>query len=542
MSRWYSDIDDLREAGYMVQEKSPWHYQVIGEKTKVNVWPSVKKYMIDYGDGASYYDDVLEAVGSILRPRKSRIEMANEGFAEMYDWDVYEQWRKGSTEFTNKCKTQMRMDEINWEIEYPGIDFYDIQKQIITENKLMVGIFLGTGVGKTLPSLVLGEGRILVICPKQQKLDRTWQKNNEKFSLGRDVTVVSYEMFWRHPEDWIQYDTVILDEGHKALGVLPEMRQRNRVAIPKTSKVFEGILTYIRKYPPKRFYIATATPMSKPMNVWALAKLFGKDWDFFKFREAFYFKTMMGRREMWMPRKDDVSQQRLALAVQKLGYTGALSDFMDVPEQTHIVEKIELSDEQEKALKELETDEADPMVRRARMRTIENGILYGKEVQIISEKEDRMVAVTRHFKNGKIDYILERAEEFPKLFIFAAYTAQVEDIASALRKAGKKVKTVTGATKDRGTVFDEVEAMEAGIVVVAAQICEGYRVPSAPCMIFASKSNRYVHFQQGLGRIIDGQHLKKNLYIHLVVPDGADEGCHEAIQNGRDFEERLSVL
>lgn len=434
------------------------------------------------------------------------------------------------------------MDIINWERQYPGIEFYDIQKQIISEDKLSTGLFLGTGVGKTLPSLVLGKGTILVITPKQQMLDKTWQKNNEKFNLGKDVTVINYDMFWRKPELWRKYNTVVLDEGHRALGVLPETRQRNRVAIPKTSKVFEGILAYLQKYPPERFYICTATPMGKPMNVWALAKLFGKHWDFYKFRSTFYFPTMMGRRQIWLAKTDEATQQRLALAVQKLGYTGALNDFMDVPEQKHEEVSIELSDEQERAIKALQQDEADPMIVRSRMRTIENGILYGKKVEEVSEKEDRMVNQTTFFSNGKIPYILERAEEFPKLFIFAAYTAQVIAIATALKVAGYEVRTVTGQTKDRATVFDDMEKMEKGIVVVASQICEGYRVPSAPCMIFASKSNRFVHYDQGKGRILDGQHLKKNLYIHLVVPDGADADCHASIMSGVDFQEKLSVL
>lgn len=434
------------------------------------------------------------------------------------------------------------MQNIDWKTKYPGIDFYDIQKTIITDNKMNTGVFLGTGVGKTLPTLVLAEGDVLVICPKQQMLDHTWEDNNKKFNLGKNLTVINYDMFWRRPEKWRKYNTVILDEGHRALGVLPETRQRNRVQIPKASKTFEAIHEFLHRFPPDRFYICTATPMGKPMNVWAIATLQGKNWDFYKFRQTFYFPTMMGRRQVWLPRKDQVTLQRLALAVQKLGYTGALNDFMDVPEQTHKVVHIPLSDEQIKALKELDEDEADPLVRRSHMRTIENGILYGKKIESMSDREDRMVKDTQYFKSGKIDYILERAQEFPKLFIFAAYTAQVEAIAEALREEGYVAKTVTGQTKDRGTIFKEMEAMEKGIVVVAAQICEGYRVPSAPCMIFASKSNRFVHYDQGKGRILDGQHLKKNLYLHLVVPGGADEDCHESIMSGVDFQEKLSVL
>jgi len=74
---------------------------------------------------------------------------------------------------------------------------YEIQQRIVDENKAYTGIFLGTGVGKTLPALILAEGMTLVVCPKQQKLDKTWEKNNEKFGLGKNLTVVSKEEFRR---------------------------------------------------------------------------------------------------------------------------------------------------------------------------------------------------------------------------------------------------------------------------------------------------------------------------------------------------------
>lgn len=423
-----------------------------------------------------------------------------------------------------------------------------IQQTIVDDDKPKVGIFLGTGVGKTLTALLLTRrtklNTTLVIAPKQQMLDETWQKNDKKFGIGNKIDVINYDMFWRKPELWKQYGSVVLDEGHRALGVMPETRQRNRVQIPKASKIHEAIVEYLHKHPPERFYVCTATPMGKPMNVYALGRLFGKNWDFFKFRSAFYFKTMMGRREVWMPKKDEATRQRLVLAVQSLGYTGGLQDFMDVPEQTHRDVSIPLTDEQKKALKELEQDEADPLVRRSRMRTIENGLLYAKAIESISDKEDRLMAYTKEYKNGKLEYILDLADsgEFKKIFIFAAYTAQVHRIAAELETRGHSVRSVTGQTKGRGTIFEELEAMPTGIAVVASQICEGYRVPSAPCMIFASKSNRFVHYDQGKGRILDGQHLKKNLYLHLVVPGGADEDCHESIMSGQDFQEKLSPL
>ncbi len=99
---WYQDIEDLRRAGFTVESRSPWHFQVIGEKTKVNIWPTKKKFMIEYGDGASYYTDVVETVDQILNPKKSRRQILNELFETMYDWDAVAIWKAGLKEFRKK--------------------------------------------------------------------------------------------------------------------------------------------------------------------------------------------------------------------------------------------------------------------------------------------------------------------------------------------------------------------------------------------------------------------------------------------------------
>lgn len=62
----YPDIGRLRNAGYKVIQRSPWHFQIEGNGTLVNIWPSKRKYMIQYGSGASYYTDVVKAVDSIV--------------------------------------------------------------------------------------------------------------------------------------------------------------------------------------------------------------------------------------------------------------------------------------------------------------------------------------------------------------------------------------------------------------------------------------------------------------------------------------------
>lgn len=54
------DIVHLRENGLTVEQKSPWHYHVVGAHTYVNVWPTKRKWMIAFGSGASYYHSAKE--------------------------------------------------------------------------------------------------------------------------------------------------------------------------------------------------------------------------------------------------------------------------------------------------------------------------------------------------------------------------------------------------------------------------------------------------------------------------------------------------
>jgi superfamily II DNA or RNA helicase len=154
---------------------------------------------------------------------------------------------------------------------------------------------------------------------------------------------------------------------------------------------------------------------------------------------------------------------------------------------------------------------------------------------------DQLVDRTIIFPSGKIDYIVERAQEFPKLLIFANYTAQINTIAEKLREEGYKVSTLTGATKDRKELIETAESDAEHIVIAQSSVSSGWELPSFPCVVYASKSWRYVDYEQGIGRVLRANHLKKNLYIHLIVKGGPDEDCHKAIMSGVDFQEKLSL-
>jgi len=418
---------------------------------------------------------------------------------------------------------------------------YEHQQKIIREDRLQCGLFLGTGASKTRTALCLAEGNTLVICPKQQREDQTWERENEKWGTGIDLTVISKEDLRKMGPTLPRYETVIIDECHNNLGVMPNFVQVKGVQKPKTSQIFEETKNFIERTKPKRLYFLSATPVPKPMSMWGLGILLGQNWDFGLFRQTYYVEVRVGgTRRIWMPKKTEDAKQRLANLVQRFGYTGGLNDFFDVPEQTHKVVEIGLSGEQKRAMENMTFAEADPLVRRARLRTIENGILYGKHIEELDGKIDQMTNQTTIFKSYKIDYILERAQEFPKLLIFANYTAQIEEIARALRAEDYEVSILNGATKDRSFIKRVDESDAPHIIIAQCAISSGYELPSFPCVIYASKSFRFIDYEQSLGRVLRSNALKKNLYIHLVV-EGCDKDCHESIMNGVDFQERLTM-
>ena len=410
---------------------------------------------------------------------------------------------------------------------------YAHAQKIVDEDKKYAGLFLGTGSTKTRIALCLAKGKTLIICPKTQALDRNWQrevqkiqKEDPKFKI--DLDVISKENFKKARQLNLtkKYDTVIVDEAHTCLGATPTIRYVNKQPIPKCSKIYDELALFIMEIKPERLYLLTATIIRTPMTVWAAARLLGQDWNFYEFRDAFYVKLPIPGREVWSPRRDSATKDRLASAVRKLGYTGQLSDYFDVPEQNYKTIYLELTDGQRRRLNTIRYDFPDPLVLTGKKHQIENGVLSGDEFN-----------APETFDNTKIDTILDLALEFPKMVIFARYTAQIEAIRMALK--GYKVFVLTGQTKDRETLIREANETLEGIVIVQAQISSGWELPSYPVMVFASLDYSVVNRIQAEGRILRANALKKNLYIDLVIKGGTDEAVFKAIQNKEDFIERI---
>lgn len=409
------------------------------------------------------------------------------------------------------------------------MSLYDHQRKIIEDDPKECGLFLGTGSAKTRTALELALEPILVVAPKTQVDDANWERENKKWGINKDLTVISKEAFRRDSETLPGvFNTVIFDEVHTCLGVTPNTRQRKGRTIPRSSQLYEAAESYLARTKPKRLYLCTATIVKNPMTVWGAARLLGRKWDFFKFRDAFYVRLPMPGREIYAPKKDSKTKDKLAKLVRGLGYVGRLEDYFDVPDQTFRTIYCELSEAQIKRIKRLRTEFPDPIVQVGKRHQAENGVLAGDE---FNEPEI--------FSSSKIDAILDLAEEFPRMVVFAKYRAQIEQIEKALRKEGYYTMSLTGAVKERGVVIKSANAIKACIFIAQAQISAGWELPEYPTMVFASRTYSFVDYQQALGRIQRANNIKKNLYINLVVKGGVDEAVNKSLENKQDFDERL---
>jgi len=410
---------------------------------------------------------------------------------------------------------------------------YDHQKKIIDADPKKCGLFLGTGSGKTRIALRLARGKTLVICPKTQKEDQNWERENKSLDDGfmippKNLVVMSKETFRRDFASLPKFDTVIVDEAHTCLGVTPSTRQRKKVVIPRASQLFEALETYLYMHKPERLYLATATIMRSPMTVWGAAKILGHTADFYTFRHNFYTKLPMPGREVWAPKKDDVTKDKLAQVVRLLGYVGRLEDYFDVPDQTYRTTYVEMTAEQKARIKDMNVEFPEPIVRLGKRHQIENGVLAGDE---FSPQES--------FNNEKEKVLLELALEFPRMVLFVKYTYQIKILEERFREEGYKVLTLTGATKERGSVIKEANDSKECIFIAQAQISAGWELPEYPVMVFVSRTYSFVDYDQAVGRIQRANNIKKNLYINLVTRGGVDEQVDKCLEMKQDFNERL---
>lgn len=392
------------------------------------------------------------------------------------------------------------------------MNLFKHQQDILDLNPPKYLLAHGTGTGKTRTAIALAEKNckmFLVICPKSLK--ENWHREILKWSSKQNgqYMVVSKEEFKKRKGDISNiFDGVILDEAHYFAN--------------SKSQLYKDFEKFIKLNEIKFIWGLTATPyLSSAWNIFNLAKLLGHTWNYMKFKHEFFYDVQMGRRTVPVQRPG--IEKEMAILVNRIGNTVTLDDIAEVPEQTFETEYITLTEDQEKAIKDL-TD-ITFITRFTKQHQIENGALKGD-----GYIEDTL------YSNLKFNRIKEICEENPKVAIFCRYNLQIESLRKFLEDEilNRTVYIINGKVKEKDPVVQAIEADASAIVIINASCSEGYQLPSIGVIVYASLSFSLKDSIQSRGRFLRGDRMKKNLYIYLVSGE-VDEAVYATIMNKHDF-------
>lgn len=389
--------------------------------------------------------------------------------------------------------------------------YYSHQQKLLDLNPPKYLLAWGTGAGKTKVSIGLALKNCdtcLVICPKALK--ENWVR--ETTGLTMKFLVLTKEEFKKQAPTLPPFDGIIVDEAHYFAG-FRNMRDQ--------SQMHKTLFAYIKKWSIEYIWLLSATPyLSTPMNIYALARLLGKPWNYQKFKEHFFYEVTMGRRTVPMVRPN--IEDDLKNCVLELGDTVSLDEVADVPDQIFETEFLALTDAQHKGIAGIM--ETNFIVRFTQQHQIENGAL----------KDDGYRGDT-FYENLKVDRVLALAEEHKKVAVFCRYNLQIEALKVVLEEKLKKpVYLITGAVQGRDAVVRAADAADECVVLINASCSEGYELPSIGVIIFASLSFSLKDYIQCQGRFLRINKLKKNIFIHLVSGE-IDTAVYECIMKKQDF-------
>jgi superfamily II DNA or RNA helicase len=377
---------------------------------------------------------------------------------------------------------------------------YPHQQELINKNPKKHLLAWGTGTGKTLTAITLAKNNnvdSLVICPKS--LVNQW---NEQVPDG--WLVLSKEQFKKRHREIKNYNCIIFDEFHYAGN--------------HKSQITKALISYVKNYNVEFIYGLTATPyLSSIWNIYSYGIIFGKNWSWYSWSEKYFVKIKMGHRSIPIAKSvidGNPLEKEVSTLVNNLGSTVSLNDCFYVPDQIFQVEKFDLTSEQKKAIK----DNWDilPIVNYTRVAQICGGSLLGD-----GYTDDKF------FKSEKLDRVLDLIKEHKKLIVVCHFNNEIDVISSKVKN--KKIYIIRGDVKNRHEVVKQAESNDNCVVLINGACSEGYELPSFPIMVFYSYDFSLKNYIQILGRIQRAGHIKKNVYISLVVKNTIDEDIYTSV-------------
>lgn len=399
-----------------------------------------------------------------------------------------------------------------------SMELFNHQKEFLKENPNKTALVWSCGTGKSRAAIEWGtklmgeEPQALIICPKALKTN--WKMEALKWDEGIFFTVLTKEEFRKKYKVLEKYKQIIVDEVHNGF-LTPGFK----------SQMSKALRWYIKEHNVSRVLLLSATVYtSSPWNIYNLAWLTGREWNYYNFKTTFFNDVRMGNRIIPVVKKG--SEKKLAELTKQFCSVVDINDCMDVPTQLHMEpEYFSLSKEQEKAIKD--NYDPQPIVRFTMQHEIENGILLGNEFR-----------ESKTFSCDKNDHILALVEENPKIALVCRYNAQIDALKLLLEAYNPLI--IRGDVKDRDTVCRTAESSDKAVVIIQADCGIGFELPSFPVCVYVSMSYSYTSWEQMNGRFLRMNKPSRTTFIYLLTEGKSiDQGVYDAVKRKEDFKIEL---
>lgn len=387
------------------------------------------------------------------------------------------------------------------------IKLYKHQQALLDLNPDRHALIHETGSGKTISALSLANKKskiILIICPKG--LVDKWNEDVKNFP-GPTYKVISKEQFKKFHKTLPWFECVIVDESHYFFGT--------------KSGLMKSLKWYFENHKVKYRFLLTGTPYrSTPMDIYVMCYLLGNKLNYWSFQNEFFYSVRMGTRMIPMVKKG--IEQKIADIVKSVGSIVKLDECIDMPESIFKEEYFELTEEQTKAVAELE--DITPITRYTKIHQICGGTLKGDEY-----------SEAQFFKSNKINRLIDLSEEIDKLIVVCRYNHEIEYVRERLADTGKTINVIQGATEDRHALLSELEKTDKYVLIVNASIAEGWQLQNCNHMVFYSYSFELKNYIQMIGRLRRIDRPRPVMYISLIVKGTIDEAVYQSIKNKESF-------
>jgi len=377
---------------------------------------------------------------------------------------------------------------------------YKHQQQLVDLNPDKHGLFWQCGTGKTLAAIELAKdkGSALIVCPKSIK--EQWE---EQIDYWHVFTKEEFRKAWNKLP---KYDCLIIDEAHYFSGIKSQMHK--------------SLIKYVKKHNPQYIYLLTATPyLSTPFNIYCLARILGYNWNYRKFFDSYFTNVRMGSRYIPMVKKG--IEPQIAKLVATIGNTVKLQDCVDVPEQIYQTEYFGLTVDQRRAINVIKSEETNHIVKWTAIHQVCGGTRKGDGY-----------TDTKYYKSEKLERLKDICKEHKKVIVVCRYNAELETIQ---KEIGGTI--INGETKNKNEISIRENAKEESILLMNAACSEGNdKIWSYPLMVFYSYDFSFKNYKQMKGRILRANHLKKNVYLSLIVKGTIDEDVKKSLDNKVSFD------